>query len=74
MTLGPRPEVPTVLKRHADKDRTAPDLVASRGRIVDAHFAVETAALARKQILLPAGAAMVAQANQLPRGVLALLR
>ncbi len=53
---------------------TSENLSASRGRIVDADFAVETAALSRKQILLQAGAAMVAQANQLPRGVLALLR
>jgi flagellin len=49
------------------------NLATSRSRIVDADFAVETAALARNQILQQAGAAMVAQANQLPRGVLALL-
>ena len=47
---------------------------ASRGRIVDADFAVETANLSRSQILQQAGTAMVAQANQLPQGVLALLR
>jgi len=47
---------------------------ASRGRIMDADFAKETANLSRTQILQQAGTAMVAQANQLPQGVLALLR
>jgi len=47
---------------------------AARGRIMDADFAVETANLSRAQILQQAGTAMVAQANQLPQGVLALLR
>jgi len=47
---------------------------AARGRIMDADFAQETANLSRAQILQQAGAAMVAQANQLPQGVLALLR
>jgi flagellin len=50
------------------------NISASRGRIVDADFAVETANLSRSQILQQAGTAMVAQANQLPQGVLALLR
>ncbi len=47
---------------------------ASRGRIMDADFAVETSNLSRGQILQQAGTAMVAQANQLPQGVLSLLR
>jgi flagellin len=47
---------------------------SSRGRIMDADFARETANLSRGQILQQAGTAMVAQANQLPQGVLALLR
>lgn len=47
---------------------------AARGRIMDADFASETANLSRTQILQQAGTAMVAQANQLPQGVLALLR
>ena len=47
---------------------------AARGRIMDADFAAETANLSRAQILQQAGTAMVAQANQLPQGVLALLR
>ena len=50
------------------------NIAASRGRIVDADFAKETANLSRTQILQQAGTAMVAQANQLPQGVLALLR
>ncbi len=47
---------------------------AARGRIMDADFATETANLSRAQILQQAGTAMIAQANQLPQGVLALLR
>jgi len=47
---------------------------ASRARIMDADFAAETANLSRSQILQQAGTAMVAQANQLPQGVLSLLR
>lgn len=47
---------------------------ASRGRIMDADFAVETSNLSRGQILQQAGTAMIAQANQLPQGVLSLLR
>ena len=46
---------------------------AARGRIVDADFAVETAALTRSQILQQAGNAMVAQANAAPQSVLQLL-
>lgn len=53
---------------------TAENLSASRSRIQDADFAQETANLSRTQILQQAGTAMVAQANQLPQGVLALLR
>jgi len=47
---------------------------AARSRIQDADFAAETANLSTAQILQQAGTAMVAQANQLPQGVLALLR
>ena len=53
---------------------TSENLAASRSRILDADFAAETANLSRSQILQQAGIAMVAQANQLPQGVLALLR
>ena len=47
---------------------------AAKGRIMDADFAMETANLSRAQILQQAGNAMVAQANQLPQQVMALLR
>ena len=50
------------------------NISAARGRIVDADFATETANLSRAQILQQAGTAMVAQANQLPQGVLSLLQ
>jgi flagellin len=50
------------------------NLSASKSRITDADFAAETANLSRSQILQQAGTAMVAQANQLPQGVLSLLR
>ena len=53
---------------------TSENLSASRSRIQDADFAMETANLSRAQILQQAGTAMVAQANQLPQGVLSLLR
>ena len=47
---------------------------SARSRIMDADFASETANLTRGQILQQAGTAMLAQANSLPNGVLALLR
>ena len=47
---------------------------AARGRIMDADYAMETASLSRAQVLQQAGTAMVAQANQGPQSVLALLR
>jgi len=58
----------------ANIDIQVENLAASRGRIMDADFAKETANLSRAQILQQAGTAMVAQANQLPQGVLQLLR
>ena len=53
---------------------TAENLSASRSRILDADFASETADLAKAQILQQSGIAMLAQANAIPRNVLALLR
>ena len=53
---------------------TSENLSASRSRIQDADFAMETANLSRAQVLQQAGTAMIAQANQLPQQVLALLR
>ena len=58
----------------ANLQTTSENLSASRSRIQDADFAQETANLSRAQILQQAGTAMVAQANQLPQGILALLR
>jgi flagellin len=52
----------------------ATNQAAARGRIVDADFAQESAALTRAQILQQAGTAMVAQANQLPNSVLSLIK
>jgi flagellin len=58
----------------ASLQTTSENLSASRSRILDADFASETANLTRGQILQQAGTAMLAQANSLPNGVLALLR
>jgi flagellin len=46
----------------------------ARSRIEDADFATESAAMARANVLVQAGSAMLAQANQSPQYVLALLR
>jgi flagellin len=53
---------------------SAENSASARGRIMDADYAMETANLSRSQVLQQAGTAMVAQANQAPQGVLALLR
>ncbi|WP_281648649.1 flagellin domain-containing protein [Parendozoicomonas sp. Alg238-R29] len=47
---------------------------ASRGRIQDADFAVETANLAKYQVLQQAGTAILSQANATTQNVLSLLR
>ena len=47
---------------------------ASRSRILDTDYAEATAELARTQIIQQASTAMLAQANQLPQTVLALLQ
>ncbi|HGG59530.1 MAG TPA: flagellin FliC [Gammaproteobacteria bacterium] len=49
-------------------------LQAARSRITDTDYAEETANLARTQVLQQAGIAMVAQANQIPQGIMSLLR
>lgn len=46
----------------------------ARSRIEDADFASESAALARANVLVQAGTAMLAQANQNPQYILTLLR
>lgn len=50
------------------------NMSASKGRIVDADFASETATLTRNQIIQQAGTAMLSQANQLPQAALSLLK
>jgi len=47
---------------------------ASRSRVQDANYAVETTELARTQIIQQAGTAMLAQANQQAQSVLSLLK
>lgn len=58
----------------ASVQTTSENLSASRSRIRDTDFAKETAELTRTQILVQAGTAMLAQANQAPQNVLSLLR
>ncbi|MEY1578926.1 FliC/FljB family flagellin [Providencia manganoxydans] len=50
------------------------NLSAARSRIEDADFATEVSNMSRGQILQQAGTAVLAQANQVPQGVLSLLR
>lgn len=50
------------------------NLVESRSRIMDTDYATATTELARTQIIQQAGMAVLAQANQQPQSVLALLR
>ncbi|WP_336324742.1 flagellin, partial [Stenotrophomonas muris] len=54
----------------ANLQTSSENLSASRSRIKDTDFAKETAELTRTQILQQAGTAMLAQANQVPQGVL----
>ena len=55
-------------------DQIRVNLAASKGRIEDADFALETGNLAKGQILQQAATAMVAQANASKSSVLTLLR
>ncbi len=48
--------------------------VAARSRIEDADFAIESAVLAKTQVLQQTGAAMLAQANARPQLVLQLIK
>jgi len=50
------------------------NMSASRSRILDTDYATETTELAKQQIIQQAATAMLAQANQAPQTVLALLR
>jgi flagellin len=50
------------------------NLVSAESRIRDVDMAAETVELTKNQILTQAGTSMLAQANQLPQGILQLLR
>jgi len=50
------------------------NITASRSRILDTDYAAETTALSKAQIISQAATAMLAQANQQPQSVLALLK
>jgi flagellin len=50
------------------------NLTAARSRIEDTDYAVEVANMTRAQILQQAGTSVLAQANQVPQGVLSLLQ
>ncbi|NUJ58817.1 MULTISPECIES: flagellin [Halomonadaceae] len=52
---------------------TETNLSAARSRIEDADYATEVADMTRAQILQQAGTSVLAQANQIPQGVLSLL-
>jgi len=58
----------------ANLQAVSENLAASRGRIQDADFAAETAALTRAQILQQAGVSVLAQANAQPQLALSLLQ
>jgi flagellin len=58
----------------ANLQTSSQNQTASRSRIQDADFAMETASLSRAQVLQQAATAMIAQANQMPQQVLTLLR
>lgn len=53
---------------------TVNNLSAARSRIEDADYSVEVSEMTRNQILQQAGTAVLAQANQIPQNVLALLQ
>ena len=55
-------------------NNTVTNLSSARSRIEDADYAVEVSNMTRAQILQQAGTSVLAQANQVPQGVLSLLR
>ncbi|CAD5358442.1 Flagellin [Enterobacter cancerogenus] len=55
-------------------DSTVTNLSESRSRILDADFASEVSEMSRANILQSAGITVLAQANQVPQNVMALLR
>ncbi len=58
----------------ANLGNTVTNLSSARSRIEDADYAVEVSNMTRAQILQQAGTSVLAQANQVPQGVLSLLR
>ncbi len=58
----------------SNQNTTIANLSASRSRILDTDYAVETTNLAKAQIIQQAATAMLAQANQSQQSVLALLK
>jgi len=58
----------------ANLQTSSDNVSAARSRIRDADFAVETASIARNQILQQVDIAMLAQANALPNMILSLLK
>lgn len=58
----------------SNQTTTIANLSASRSRILDTDYAVETTNLAKAQIIQQAATAMLAQANQSQQSVLALLK
>lgn len=55
-------------------NNTVNNLSASRSRILDADYATEVSNMSKGQILQQAGTSVLAQANQVPKSVLSLLR
>ncbi len=55
-------------------ESTRENVTAARSRILDADFAAETAKMTKALILQQAGISVLAQANQVPNNVLALLQ
>jgi len=55
-------------------DNTAQNLSASRSRVMDTDYAVESASLAKNSVLQQASSSMLAQANQQPQIALSLLQ
>jgi flagellin len=53
---------------------TTENLAASESRIRDTDMAAEMVEFTKNQVLSQAGTAMLAQANQIPQGILSLLR
>jgi flagellin len=53
---------------------TTENLAASESRIRDTDMAAEMVEFTKNQVLSQAGTAMLAQANQIPQGILSLIR